>query len=517
MIALLMKATLAMAIALLLTAAARHARASLRHLILSALFAFLLILPAVQWIAPSIEIETPAVVERWQLPVDESEIEHAQTAIAQPAPAEVRNELPVISWTARAVAAYATIASLLLAWLAIGVLRLRRLAADGEVWLDGTARMNEIALAANIRRSALVLLSHRVAVPLTFGLWRSTIVLPTDARDWSADELTSALRHELEHVRREDWLSQLAARVACALYWPHPLVWIAWRRLCLEAERTCDDAVIGTSEATAYAGQLVALARNVRRITTIPALGMVSRSKLAQRVDAILDPRQPRGPHGSGAFACALALLLVLLVGLAPAKLIAAASEAVQDGTQELHELAESIERRESLDGASRRIGELVVELAKKGDNDSLAALFADGVDVNMVVPGDGTALIGAASAGRISTVDFLLARGADPNLVCLGDGSPLIAAAAFGRTTIVHRLLDAGAKIDEIVPGDENALMNAAEYGREEVVRLLLARGADPNARAYERGILRTALRRAREHGHDQIAAILISAGAKE
>jgi hypothetical protein len=34
-------------------------------------------------------------------------------------------------------------------------------------------------------------------------------------------------------------------------------VWIAWRRLALEAERSCDDAVLRRSEAAAYADQLV--------------------------------------------------------------------------------------------------------------------------------------------------------------------------------------------------------------------------------------------------------------------
>jgi hypothetical protein len=50
------------------------------------------------------------------------------------------------------------------------------------------------------------------------------------------------------------------ARVVCAAYWFHPLIWIAWRRLALEVERACDDAVLGRSEAAAYAGQLVGLA-----------------------------------------------------------------------------------------------------------------------------------------------------------------------------------------------------------------------------------------------------------------
>ena len=75
--------------------------------------------------------------------------------------------------------------------------------------------------------------------------------------------LRRAFVHELEHVRRRDWWVHLAARVTCALYWFHPLVWIAYRQLTLEAERACDDAVVEREESTQYAEQLVELARRM--------------------------------------------------------------------------------------------------------------------------------------------------------------------------------------------------------------------------------------------------------------
>jgi beta-lactamase regulating signal transducer with metallopeptidase domain len=423
---------------------------------------------------------------------------------------DVRASLTVVNWPVIALRAYLAVAAFLLLWLAVGVLRLRRMANRAEVWLEGTARMNEIAQQANIRRSALVVMSHDVAVPLTFGFRRSTIVLPYAAREWSAEELTRALRHELEHVRREDWMMQLIARVACALYWPHPLVWTAWRRFCLEAERACDDAVIGWSEPAAYAGQLVSLARNLRRFSTVPALGMASRSKLAQRVDAILDPTQRRGPHGDFSAAIVLVLLIALLVGVAPAKLIAAAAEVTQASFNSNPDIDIDID-------VDSKHGELLVKIAEMGDLARMEKMLDDGVDVNTVAHGDGTALIGAARRGQIRMVEFLLDHNADPNVVAPGDGSPLIAAARAGEREIVRLLLEAGANRDEIVPGDENPLMQAASHGHSDVVRFLLDEGADVNVRTWEQGELRTPLRLARRGGHEDVVRMLIAASAKE
>jgi bla regulator protein BlaR1 len=501
MTALLVKSTLAMFGALLMVMAARRSRASLRHLILAALFVFLLLLPAVQSVAPALKIPVSAATTALALGPADLQAIATQNGEVAAAPSTT----PTTNWGTIIARVYLGVAALLLAWLAIGMLRLRFLANEAEVWLDGTARMNEIAHAANIRRAALVVLSRDVAVPMTFGFRRSTIVVPYAAREWSDDELTRALRHELEHVRREDWLLQLAARAACAIYWPHPLVWASWRRFCLEAERACDDAVIGVSEPSAYAGQLVSLARNLRGLSTVPALGMASRSKLAVRVDAILDPRQRRGPHGELSSVIVLALLLVLLVCVAPARLIAAATQFNPDP---------DIDFNVDLDHS---IGETLVRVAKSGDVDRMKELLDQGVNVNTVAAGDGTALIGAARSGQLKMVEFLLDENANPNVVARGDGSPLIAAAEAGHVEIAELLLNAGAERDEIVAGDENPLMRAAWNGHADVVRLLLDRGADANAQTWADGELRTPLLLARRGGSVEIERMLIAAGARE
>lgn len=487
MTALAVKATVALAAALLVVLIARKTRASVRHMVLAALFAFLLLLPLADRFAPA------------TVTIPEEKVSRVVWASSLPS-SVVPRAIP-INWRALATNTYFAGTALLLAWLAFGVFRLRRLASNADVWLEGTARMNEIAHEANIRRPALVVLSNETNVPMTFGFRMSTIVFPAAAVSWDDDALNRALRHELEHVRRDDWPLQLLARAACAFYWPHPLVWAAWRRFCFEAERACDDAVVSTFEgAEEYAGQLVTLARRVSRINTMPALGMASKSRLAARVEALLDRTQRRGPHGRMATAFAVAITLLFLVTVAPARLVAAVKE-----------IGIEIETDHS------PLAEAFIQSAAAGRLDDVRRMIDAGVDVNTALHGDGTALIVAAGNGHMELVQYLIAEGADVNLAVRGDGNPLIAAADGGHTEIVELLLDHGARIDDIVPGDENALMAAAARGHEATVALLLRRGADVHARVYERGDLRTALRRAARGKYSRIEKMLRDAGARE
>jgi TonB family protein len=135
--------------------------------------------------------------------------------------------------------------------------------------------------------------------------------------------------HELEHVQRRDWVNSCLARTVCAVYWFHPLVWIAWRQLTLEAERACDDAVLGRSEATAYADQLVGLAQRLSRTSKLPLLAMANRAELGKRVGAVLDSGQRRGRAGVFAVALACAAAAVVVVTMSPLRMVAAPQAAM--------------------------------------------------------------------------------------------------------------------------------------------------------------------------------------------
>ncbi len=104
-------------------------------------------------------------------------------------------------------------------------------------------KFKKIPQQAGVRRDIEVLLHDDIDVPMTYG-FEPVILLPIDAWTWNETELRQVFVHELEHIKRFDWSVQVMARVACAVYWFQPLVWMTWRKLCLEAERSCDDAAV---------------------------------------------------------------------------------------------------------------------------------------------------------------------------------------------------------------------------------------------------------------------------------
>jgi uncharacterized protein (TIGR03435 family) len=159
---------------------------------------------------------------------------------------------------------------------------------------------------------------------MTCGVLRPAIFLPADAPGWNENNLERALVHELEHVRRYDWPVHCLARIACAVYWFHPLVWIAWRRLALEAERSCDDAVLRGSEPIAYADQLVALARRRSAARRTPVIAMANRSDLSARVGAVLDGKQTRGRAGAWLVTGACVAAAAIVLTMSPLRMVAA-------------------------------------------------------------------------------------------------------------------------------------------------------------------------------------------------
>ncbi|MCC6393552.1 MAG: TonB family protein [Bryobacterales bacterium] len=152
------------------------------------------------------------------------------------------------------------------------------------------------------------------SMPMAFGVLRPAIFLPAEAVRWSEDRRRVVLLHELAHVERGDVVTRLLARVALAMYWWNPLMWVAWRESVKEQEKAADDLVLGAgTKASEYAGHLLEIARTARPAMGWAAIAMARPSQLEGRVRAILDGTLPRRPmrRASAWMGGALAVALV--------------------------------------------------------------------------------------------------------------------------------------------------------------------------------------------------------------
>jgi TonB family protein len=260
--------------------------------------------------APLVAFALPA---SWRLPLDRVPIVRA-VASPDPAPgvtpsheigrAGTTPKIPAGQQRRLPAAALAGIVWLTgaLAGLTMLVAGLARLAwitsrsrpADDPRWIRSA---EEISREYGLRRVPVVLQSDRAALPVTWGSARSVVIVPHAAHGWDEERIRVVLGHELAHVHRGDWLTQIAAEVVRALYWFNPLAGIASRRLRLESEQASDDLVLGLGiDPPTYARHLVDLARSLApgHRTWLPAPAIVRPSSLERRVAAMLNSRRDR-------------------------------------------------------------------------------------------------------------------------------------------------------------------------------------------------------------------------------
>ncbi|HTI38791.1 MAG TPA: M56 family metallopeptidase [Vicinamibacterales bacterium] len=344
------KASVVLAVAALVDLVTRRrGSAATRHFVWTMTVLALLVLPLAVAALPawSVHIPVPAAVRAdvadaiTRAPFTISRGASAPLAVtaapAQPASAIAARRSFDPIWFAFAL--YSAGVAFLLARLVIGQFALRRLIARSEVVVDGDSieLARTCARQLQIRRPVRLLRADDEVMPFTFGTRHAAIVLPSGSARWSTERRTAVILHELAHVARADCLAQRFAALACALYWPHPGVWLAARRLRVEREFACDDRVITAGTvAREYAGHLLEIAHAFRGVPApAPALGMARARQLEQRLLAVIDDDRNRRPLTRRLKLAAAVVSCLLLVPIAAlqAKAVPRNAEVLSAGT----------------------------------------------------------------------------------------------------------------------------------------------------------------------------------------
>jgi beta-lactamase regulating signal transducer with metallopeptidase domain len=286
----------------------KHRSASERSWVAHIGLLALVLLALAPLVLPSWNVETPGLFAETNPPPaagpapEASPLPSGAVAAAAPVTAPVAQPTaPRISLSAFdiATAAYAVPAAILLVITLLALMRLIALRARADVLVDGhwLSALARAQRRMGFKHGTALLTSDELASPISWGLMRPVILLNSRAVE-AAGEAEAIIAHELAHVARLDWVKLLLARVATALFWFNPLVWMLAREAHQLREEAADDAVLGADIAdTDYAELLVGVARHDCPGLLLGAHGVApSKSSLARRVARVLDAGSPRAP-----------------------------------------------------------------------------------------------------------------------------------------------------------------------------------------------------------------------------
>jgi len=202
----------------------------------------------------------------------------------------------------------ATGAALRFLWICAGLFRLRRHRLEARMLTIPPVRFS------NPRVRWFV--SNTVGGPVTFGFLNPSILLPARVVELDADLREAIAHHELEHVRRRDWLFVLLEESIRSLLWFHPAIWFVLSRIQLAREQVVDAEVVGlTRDRERYLDALVAVAAQRLLPDVAPAPLFLKKRQLAVRVAAVLKETRMSKPRTllSYTTVCSAALIAVRL------------------------------------------------------------------------------------------------------------------------------------------------------------------------------------------------------------
>lgn len=250
-----------------------------------------------------------------------SAIDPAPAATSVPVVVESAGSTPIVfAWSDLAPFLYLVPLLLLSGVMTLAVVRLFAMRGRAEILVDRSwlSALAEAQRRMGFKHGTALLVSNELRSPISWGVLRPTIVLSPKAVAASG-EAEAIIAHELAHVARLDWAKLLGARVACAVFWFNPLVWMLARESHQLREEAADDAVLMADiNGPDYATLLVGAARHDNQGALLAAHGVApGKDSLKRRITRVLDGSLKRGPASASWMLMSLVVLAGITVPLA--------------------------------------------------------------------------------------------------------------------------------------------------------------------------------------------------------
>jgi HEAT repeat protein/beta-lactamase regulating signal transducer with metallopeptidase domain len=197
-------------------------------------------------------------------------------------------------------------------WWRTRGLRTRSVSAAPPEWHDIVSRLS---LRLGVRRAVSLAVSRALTIPVVIGHVKPVVLVPASALSGlSPSQLEAILAHEIAHVRRHDYLVNLAQTVIETVLFYHPAVWWVSRQIRLEREHCCDDlAVAACGDSRTYVEALLGL-EQLRQPVLLLAPGAAD-GPLVARARRLLTVRDC--DSGSPRLAASVIALTVAVVSVA--------------------------------------------------------------------------------------------------------------------------------------------------------------------------------------------------------
>lgn len=151
--------------------------------------------------------------------------------------------------------------------------------------------------------------SEAVTTPLSIGLYNRTTRIVLPMREYTQEELSLILRHEIIHISRGDPASKFFLTFCTAMCWFNPLMWAAMRKSADDFELSCDESVLLDEPQPVrrqYAELLLQTAGDERGFTTCLS---ATAGALRYRLKNIMKPEKKR----TGAILIGLTLFVLAM------------------------------------------------------------------------------------------------------------------------------------------------------------------------------------------------------------
>jgi uncharacterized protein (TIGR03435 family) len=174
--------------------------------------------------------------------------------------------------------------------------------------------LDRLKARVGVSRTVRLLVSPLVKAPAVVGWLRPVVLAPVGAlAGLPPDQIEALFLHELAHIRRSDYLVNIAQSAIEALLFYHPAVWRVSSQIRAERELCCDDlAVSAGGDAIGFARALAELELESVRPSHLDPVVAATGGSPADRIARLLGQSRPDPGAISGPGIIGAAMLLAI-------------------------------------------------------------------------------------------------------------------------------------------------------------------------------------------------------------